>query len=337
MNNIDFSNIGYDYGLKPNVMFLGDMEFTNLFLEAKCVGLAYLFEKDHSGEKPFGISFMFLHEEPAANFFDILLSWVAKTNGDGDAVAMDFIERNDGGYTLAFSCEIRRFLERMTRKDLKDKISPIAVLQTQFKEVDQLGQNYQNFKANYKNTDGIKISYVIVKDMKIVKDCDKHFLKKEFNFFTEENIPTDSMSVAYRGIRGHSDFDAENLPKPPKENAEDLTARRSTEMDSFFPLTVNRLKNKWLFDLVDKLSKQYNIVEITQAICNLIVFERLKQTENLDGKFTEIGYPMDILEYLLATYESFDSYFPSDDFFTEERVIHQINNDRKELEKYLKN
>lgn len=37
----------------------------------------------------------------------------------------------------------------------------------------------------------------------------------------------------------------------------------------------------------------------------------------------------------MTTYESFDSYYPEDGFYTEERITKQIQNDKKELETYL--
>ena len=106
-------------------------------------------------------------------------------------------------------------------------------------------------------------------------------------------------------------------------------------MKSLLPLTYNKLNNLWLGEVQAKLNSKYDTEIIKQAICNLTIFERLKQINELSPDFTKSGYPTRILEYLLSTYESFDSFYPSDDFYTEELIIRQIQNDQKELETYL--
>ena len=101
------------------------------------------------------------------------------------------------------------------------------------------------------------------------------------------------------------------------------------------PLTYNRLKNLWLGDTQERLAHTYPSEIIMQAICNLTIFERLKKIEDLSPDFTKSGYPNRILDYLIETYESFDSYYPPDEFYTDELIIRQIQNDKNELETYL--
>ena len=183
MAQLDFSNIGFDYGVKPFFMIVGDMEFSNLFKEADCNGILYISDKGDGEEMlPVQMAFLFQNEEPAEKFLDILLGWVEKSNNEGDAVSIDFIENKKGGYTLSIAPEINRFVDRMIPKNLKDKVSPIIMAQTHYKEIDQLGKNYLNFKTNYEKAEKIAIGYVIGTPTKIIKQSKKYFTKKEFNF-----------------------------------------------------------------------------------------------------------------------------------------------------------
>jgi len=336
MNENNFSNIGYDYGVKPFFMIVGDIEFSDLFKKADCKGMLYIFGKEDTGEMiPVQMAFLFQNEEPAEKFLDILLGWVAKSNNEGDAVSIDFIENDKGGYTLAISPEINRFHDRMIPKHIKNKVTPIFMIQTHFKEIDTLGQNYLNFKANYKKSKKIAIGYLIGTPTKIGKQSKKYFTKTEFNFYKQNEIPSSSVAISYNATQELKSFDPKTLPKPPKESIEEITIRRISEMKSLLPLTYNKLNNLWLGEVRKELNSKYDIEIIKQAICNLTIFERLKQISELSPDFTELGYPTRILEYLLSTYESFDSYYPTDDFYSKEKIIKQIQNDKKELESYL--
>lgn len=337
MNKLDFSKIGFDYGLKPHLVLIGDPEFSNLFKAAKCIGLSYEFSKDKENLiRPESLSFIFENEKPAKDFFNILLNWIDKSNGDGNAVALDFIETNEGGYVVGISPDMRRFIDRMVPKSHKEKVSPVAMMCTQFKEIPTLSKNYLEFKNNIKNIDQFSIGYVIVEKEKITKKGEKHFIKTEFSFFEENNIPEDHMLISYHAVKKQSDFIKKPTTKRPKLPLKELGERRLLEMRSYLPLTLNRLQNKWLEIIIEKLEKEYEKDQIVQAICNLTIFERIKQNVDLSSDFTSQGYPNRILDYLLFTFESFDSYYPDDDFYTEEKIIQQIQNDKNELTQYFK-
>jgi len=334
MNN--FLKIGYDYGVKPFFMILGDMEFSDLFRKAECIGVLYMFAKDNKDCMiPMEIAFLFKNEEPAKKFLDIVIGWAEKSNNDGDAVEMEFIENNKGGYTIAISPEIKRFTERMIPSNYKDKVTPIVMVQTHFKEIDNLGQNYLNFKKNYKKTKEIAIGYVIGSPSNIEKKSEKFFVKTHFKFHKEDEIPKNSFSSSYKAAKDISDFKPEDLTKPPKDTIEQIYERRISEMKSLLPLTINRLENLWLGDLQKQLEVNYNLDIIKQAICNLTIFERIKRDENIEEDFTGTSYPNRLLDYLLSSFESFDSFYPEDKFYTAEKIISQIKNDKKELETYL--
>jgi len=338
MSENNFTKIGFDYGVKPFYLLLGDIEFVDLFTEADCRGVAYLFKAGNSQAEmiPVQMLFIFNNEKPAEKFMANLLQWISKSNNDGDAVDIEFIEDKQSGYTIAISQEITRFHKRMLPKSLQNRVSPLSMNATTFKKITKLGENFLNFKANYSQADGIKIGYVIGDEKAIRKKGEKYFTKKEFKFSTDDKRSVDPFTdYDYDDPESKAKFNASNLPKPPKQSREEIELRRVSEMKSLLPLTYNKLGNKWLGDLQEKLSKTYDLELVKQAVCNLTIFERLQQMENLPTDFTKEGYANRIQDYLHDTYESFDSYYPEDKFYTEELIINQVKNDQKELENYL--
>ena len=82
---------------------------------------------------------------------------------------------------------ISKILElKQVEANLKDKVNPIMMVQTHYKEIDTLGQNYLNYKANYKKIEKIAVGYIIGTPTKIVKQSKRYFTKKEFNFYKED-------------------------------------------------------------------------------------------------------------------------------------------------------
>ncbi len=290
MNENDFSKIGFEYGIKPFFMLIGDIEFSELFKKADCRGILYMFAQGEKEELvPVQMAFIFINEKPAEKFLEILVGWIEKSNNDGDAVSIDFIENNKGGYTLSISPEINRFVERTIPKNLKDRVTPIIMVQTHYKEIDTLGKNYLNFKTNYRKAEKIAVGYIIGTPTKIVKQSKKHFTKKEFNFYKEDEIPANSVALGYRATQELSDFDPKTLPTPPKESIKEISQRRISEMKSLLPLTFNKLKNIWLGETQKRLGVNYPSEIIVQAICNLTIFERLNQIKDISPDFTGLA------------------------------------------------
>lgn len=332
----DFSKIGYEYGVKPYFIILSDMEFANHFQQAKCLGINYVFNyRDMSNPEPVQLGFLFEKETYAEKFMDCLLNWIEKSDKDGDAVSIDFIEKKGGKYALAISPELERLTQRLIPKELQDKVSPIFMVQTQFKEM-SVGQNFQLFKNKYSEGKRISIGYFIGNTSKIEKQSEKYFVKTKFNFYHESSIPNDSVAVSYKAVNNIDNFNPKDLPKPPKESIDEIESLRNKELSNYFPITINKLKNlDWLIECQKLLFERYTVDQIHQAICNLVLFERIKKENDLSEDFTEAGYPTRILEYLVSTFESFDSFVPDDLFFTSELIEEQIKTDINELQSYL--
>lgn len=333
-----FGEIGFDFGVKPKYIVVGDTQFGDFFQDAKCIGLAYLVSEANTRNIPIGLHFLFENEKPAKKYFDCLLEWVEKSGEDGEAVDLAFIERKDGGYTLAISQEYSRLLRSIVPKYLINKIDALFMTLTQYKRLEQKSDNYVNFKENYTRSEKISISYSILKDQKIIKQSEVYFTKKVFSFYHEELDKEIPAVQSYIRIRNNEHFDKNDFPSPPKQSKEEISERRTKEMKELLPFTMNRLSNLWLTELVKELGTEHDKELVYQAICNLTVFERIKQLEDIDlNGFLSEGGSLRILEYLVSTYESFDSFYPDENFYSKERVLNQMKRDQKELLNNLNN
>ena len=335
MKKIDFLKIGFDYGIKPELFLLADIQFVELFQKAKCPALLYGFDDDSSDNiTPCSLGFLFEEQKYADLFFDSLLSWVTKSNNNGDAVILDFLETNDGGYVLAISQDIKTFIDYMVPKTHIDKVCPIAIMSIQFKVFPKFKKNYLKFKNNISNTKEVTIEYYIGDPNTPPKKSAKSFKKTIFNFYTEDNIPENSVFSGYNPINKTIDFKKESQDK--QILLEEIENRREIELKFYFPILYNKIKNGWLTTTIEDLETNNKTSEIIQAICNITLIERLKRDSNNSLIKQNNNQSITILSYLLSTYESFDSYFPQAKFYSKGKILQQIKKDKKELTQYQK-
>lgn len=329
----DISQLGFEFGLKLPFSIIKDPKFSDDFRAAKCIGLLYLWDQTSTGLFPKALVFLFEHETPADNFFAALLKWVEDAEKDGDIVAIDFIETNDGGYTAAIYPEPHRLEKTEIPEYIRDRVVPYFITVTQYKEIPQISDNYLNFKKLYNKSRKIRIGYAIGNITRMEKLKSNSFFKTEFHFYKEDN-QDNPVCLLYKGIREKNN-DTSKFPKPPITTKEQIEERRNEELKVFFPITMHKLSNGWLITLIEKLYSQ-GTSNINQAICNLIFLERLKILKQSDTSLQIPTTPAAYLNLLLKNYEAFNSYFPSDDFFTEEKILNQIKNDKNLLDKLLR-
>jgi hypothetical protein len=261
-----FSEMGYDYGVKPYFLVIGDVEFADFFQKAKCLGLLYIFDNPNfSKAQPTEISFLFENEVPADKFMNCLSNWVENSENNGNAVSMEFIEKKNGDYVLAISPEIKILEERLIPKHFENKVSPVFMIQVQFKEVPK-GRFFELFKQKYISNAKIKISYCIGSIDEIKKRGNRSFTKNSFQFYDENDIPSSSSAIAYNSIKSTEGKASTNLPKPPRESILEIENRRKKELKTYFPITISKLqKSKWLVDIQTNLLKRYEESLIHQA------------------------------------------------------------------------
>lgn len=330
----EVSQTGFDYGTKPFMMLVADTEFSSNFDKAECVGLAYGADKS---QQPAELAFNFVNEAPAKLFFDSLMAWVEKSDMNGNAVDLEFIERLDGGYTLTIAPNADLFIKRMVPSHLSCDITPIQMIMSQFKTMGMRSKFYEHFRDNYLEGRLINVAYYITTaDNKLVKKGEQSFKKSSFAFLQEGNIPVGSASFAFNAVQD-KDFKLEDHKSRQQSSSmhEELTNRREAQLQRYFPVTLNKVKGGWLQKAFVNLERKFTRLQITQAICNLILHERLKR-ESHYNKFTGFGHTGKIIEYLSQNFESFDSFFPDDNFFKSALIRNQIEQDTSELNFFLK-
>ncbi|OHD09615.1 MAG: hypothetical protein A2086_14210 [Spirochaetes bacterium GWD1_27_9] len=333
MHNKILYNLGFEYGIKQKVMYIGNMDFIEYFDKANCFAICYFF--DRFTNLPEQICFAFEHEENSNKLFECFIDWINKSNSNSDAVSIDFIEENTGGYTVCFYQNESLFIERMIPKYLKDWVEPIVLNCIKFKHFDKISNYYKLFKEKSKNKK-IKVGVAIGVNGTIKKIIDISFYKDKFNFYDENNIPRNSVLISFKNKDEIKDIQRKKIEMP-KNTLLEIEKKRDEGLKYFYPISYEQIiENGWLRGIICKLEEKYKKSQIVQSICNIILFERLKKDNKLDIIFEDSkNYQIKILEYLLNNYESFSSYYPSDNFFSELIIKRQIEYDLTELDKYL--
>lgn len=327
-------DFGKDYGVKPRLSLVADFEFADNFKKANCTGLMYGFCPDKSDKNiPHELAFMMEHEEFAEKFLDSLVAWKENSKGNSNAVSLEFVELNDGDYMLAIGPDMQLFRKRVTPEHLIDRIDPIMFVASQAKGGMKIGVNYRTFKDNYQKGRRISVRYYLVKDNVPVKKSERYFIKDEFQFYTEDNIP--NQANGHFLVKGKDPkFKPERPPKPSADSAE-IEERRVDELKYFFPITYKWLGHPDWAGLIGSINKSYSHSQIAQAVCNLILLERLKINNPNNIDVNKPSLDLAIIEHLLIVYESFESHLPDISYFTKQKIEKQIRSDAKYLKQYL--
>ena len=78
--------IGLDYGVKPNIILIGDIEFPKLITDAVIAGIGYisipLNSNDHT---PLRVAFMFQDNIKGKEVMDRFVNWIKVSNGNMNA------------------------------------------------------------------------------------------------------------------------------------------------------------------------------------------------------------------------------------------------------------
>ncbi|TCC88656.1 hypothetical protein EZ428_18640 [Pedobacter frigiditerrae] len=318
---------GLDFGLRPTMALLFDTAFIENYRKAECGGLAYFNLADSKGnEEPYEFGFMMKNEKYAELFFDSLLGWQEKSGGDSNAIDMEFLEQKNGDYLLSFGPDLRLTIERMVPSHLKDYVIPMAIQAFQSKAGMRVSHSFRLFKDKYVKGRKVAVRYYIVDDNhRVRKKSERYFVKTEFKFSKEGELTGDSL---YNPLI-NSEL---KKGKPPKKmmSGEDVITERMKKLGEFFPLAHMRFyEEDWVSEITKTINTRYSRDQVFQAICNILLFERLKRNDASKVKTDSAGYDLSLLEHLIETHESFDSYFPETSFFTKQSIEKQIRLDEK--------
>lgn len=319
---------GLDFGLRPKMALLFDTAFVENYRKAECGGLAYFNVVDsEENEEPFEFGFMMKNEKYADLFLDSLLSWQEKSGGDSNAIDMEFLEQKNGEYLLSFGPNYRLTIDRMLPTHLKQYVVPLAFQVFQSKAGMRISPSFRLFRDKYIKGRKVAVRYYIVdENYSVRKKSERYFVKTEFKFSKEGELTGDSLynPLINREIK---------KKKPPVKSKTDADVidERMKKLADFFPLTYMRFfEEGWLAKITKTINTRYSSDQIFQAICNIILYERLKISD-VPSKIdtSSAGHDLSLLEHLVNTHESFDSYFPDIAFFTKQSIEKQIRLDEK--------
>jgi hypothetical protein len=210
------------------------------------------------------------------------------------------------------------------------------VIPTHFKELD-LSENFKQLKQNYVSGTKIPIGYFIGSPSETLHQGKEHFVINNISFFHED----DEQSAVVANYINTSKGKLRKTPKKPTDKEKKVAeagviSRRISEIQLYHPIIYNKIvKQNWLSEIRKQLQKKYDDVLIIQAICNIILMERIHKEGKSHNNFKNSGVANNILDYLSNNHESFKSYIPDDIFFTKYKIESQINRDKKELLTFL--
>ncbi|PEA54965.1 hypothetical protein CON64_09760 [Bacillus pseudomycoides] len=324
--------IGYEQGVKATIMIMGDMMFSNDLMEAGFIGIAYAKLPKHILEgNCVEIALVFEDKVKGEKAFSNLLSWVEGSNWDGDALEMDFVESKENGYTLCMYPNIDRLIGRCVKKSLLKWINPLMSFATHFKRIDNVSPQYKEFK---KAMDFCKVKVRAIDTLGRFILEDKYILKNSMNFYTEDNIPDDAFIKTFFDKKNPSSMSEVTPPNFLELNG-DINSNRISKIKNFLPITYEKIiQNEHLKSIIQKLNEEYSSAQVIQAICNIVLMERL----HIEGKKDIIGdkenIHMNILYYLDENPEEFNSYFPNFNELTLKQIQKQIQLDIEDYESF---
>lgn len=317
--------IGLDYGVKPNMMIIGDIEFPKLITDAVIAGIGYISIPSNSNDyTPLRIAFMFQDGIKGKEVMDRFLDWIKASNGNMNAFGLDIIEKNDGSYLLCIYQEQELLLDRLMPEELREWVNPLLSVVTHYKHIDKRSENYYMFKDACK----FRECYIYGGDItgRLISVND-YIVKDNIKFYKEDEITEDSFLYSYKG-NNINDGVKEDLFKR-NNNLELIESTRINNIKYFFPVTYNEIVNgRYFKDVLEALEGQFEKSIIIQAICNIVLEYRvIEDTIDLDRNSS-----IDWLQYLINNYETPKSKFPEDKMYTCDNILQQIIKD----EKYLK-
>ncbi len=327
--------VGYDYGTKPRMMVVGDMEFPSL-LGDNLLALAYAVEPQFGAlvDAPM-LVMVFESEATGRECFRHFKGW-CEASGSGDAVALGFVELGTTEYVMCLYPEHERLVQRIIPDTYRPEVVPIIFTVGHSKTFPRQSGGYDWFKRAVGRSPFVVAP--ATPDGSVMTDM--AFYKTEVGFYREDDLPENSMELSLMRIR--LDEEDTHGPEPveteasPREAAE----RRRSQLSRFFPVTLERLSFAPDFQrtLGQLTGEGYQEWQVLQAGCNLALRSYapdLFSPSEEDDDSAEEPNRADILDYLLNQSEDAMGTFPPTGEMTASALREQIAADIRHLLSYV--
>jgi hypothetical protein len=339
---------GYDYGIRPMAIVVGDTEFLRFLGSREFVALAY----DQITEfglliNPPRLTLVFSNTEVARECFRHFNEWSGDSS-DGDAVRISFIEFNDGGYGICISQEVNRLIGRMIPDIIREEVELRIMNSGRMKTFPRQSEAYKWFKSVTEKSPFVLAPAVTGEDP--IREL--AIRKREIYYFQEGDIPEHSLESSL--LRGRDIKEAEerirDIPDEVRFGRDGIHNRRRRQLSRFFPVTIERLSlNKDFLQTKSQLSSEgYQEWQVVQAACNIAL------RHSAPGLFTpdvdtadDLDIPDDqddvhtrrvtlrILQFLLANHESVVRVLPPNEQLLISAMKAQIQADSYVLLKHV--
>lgn len=317
----DVSMFGMEYGIKPTVAVIGDLEFPNLLRDAGLIGVGYLMPRHVL--QPVALQMGLIFENPVLGKigFERFLEWIKGSQGNTEAISIEFVEHNAQSYTLCISQGIDQLISRCIPAYLVDWVSPLISVVSYRKKIDIVSGAYFDFKEMAKQRKIHMIAMANRPGFYPVQIHESEIIKDKVFFFQEENIPEYSIGMGAVKSKIKRGF-------PPKPSVELIEAHRLAVIKHFFPVTYEKYFNQAYFAVIkEELANQYLESEILQAICNIATYYKLERQQKLGIVEKSDSCQFELLKYISQNQETFSDVL-REDKIDRELIINQISLDR---------
>jgi len=324
---------GFDFGLKPTVMVLGDMECAVLEHggNPKAMGYGRLPEFGLLPAPPFA-AVLFENVDKGTEFFRHLKGW-SEASGDSDAVSLSFIEPDQGGYVVCVYPDLTLLTDRCVPKYLQSETTQVLSFPILFPlTVDEISDNYRWFKEQVAESPFVfgaaRANGSLVHETL--------FVKRRVAFYSQRDVPSGSPEETYfkrgRAADGEGEFSS-NLPV---DSPEAIRERRRRRMKTLLPIALARLRAMHSFEDArgTLAAKGYVGWQVEQAACNTVVSQRTYRCLHYEGAGDKPPH-VSILDHLLTTYDDPLAPMPSESDLAAALLEEQIRLDSLELLRHL--
>jgi hypothetical protein len=332
LQNLGVTMFGFDYGTKPRIAVVGDLEFPQRLSDG-LVALGYLRIPQFSVlVDPPVLVMAFQDKTIAQECFTHFKGW-SDASEDGDAVGIGFVEFEDKEYGLCVYQEPNRLTDRVLPKSYQSETEPLLMNVGYIKRFPQASQGYAWFKTIVKRSPFVLAPGTLNGELML----DLAIRKCEVSFYQQDNIPENTMeSVLARPYQSDVEKSLKASPTPNlKLSPLEIFQRRKSQLSRFFPVTLERLRFSSIFSEVKQklIEEGYQGWQVIQAGCNLVLKYRLPQlfAKTDDGHYD----PMGVLDYLINHSEEVSAMLPPDQEISIEQLLKQIKADTYELIRYV--
>jgi hypothetical protein len=274
---------GFDFGTPVYNLQLSDPTWVKSLTEANVLGCSYgrdfIPELGHIPE----ISLIVKNESAIKSVFETFQRW--SQGSDDDAVSVNILFLNSGGYLLGISPEPDR---QAARTPVPAFIDRVHVGQTWIKEMDTTHQGVREFQKYHERLIApIALSTAILPDRPLTRQSPsdlnvvaglRPLIKFDYSFANEndrQKTPIAEIMLELHRTR-NKPFDRRPPPGPPPLTPEQCASKRRKVLHEMFSLSLFRAR---LSESVDSArAKLKGVVagwQIDQAVCNLVLSKHL--------------------------------------------------------------